>query len=220
MVITQTTLAELAVKRPAASRVFHRHGLDFCCHGNRGLEEACGERGLLAASLLEEIANEERVCGDLPLWESRPLLQIIRHIVDHYHARLRDELPRLIQMAERVETVHGEKASCPRGLADHLNSMHAAVLEHLAKEEVMLFPMIAAGRGSRASMPIHMMEVEHEDHGESLRKTRELTANLAVPAAACATWSALYLRLEEFEAELMEHIHLENNVLFRRALCE
>jgi regulator of cell morphogenesis and NO signaling len=220
MITTQTTLAELAVKRPAASRVFHRHGLDFCCHGNRALEEACEERGLLPSRLLEEIANEERVAGDLPQWEARPLSEIIDHIVNHYHARLRTELPLLIQMAERVEKVHGGKASCPSGLADHLGLMHAAVLEHLAKEETILFPIIAAGRGARASIPIHMMEGEHEDHGESLRKTRELTANLTIPQEACATWSSLYLRLVEFEAELMEHIHLENNVLFRRALCE
>jgi regulator of cell morphogenesis and NO signaling len=220
MITTQTTLAELVVKRPAASRVFHRHGLDFCCHGNRALEEACEERGLLPSSLLEEIANEERVCGELPQWEGKPLSRIISHIVNYYHARLREELPLLIQMAERVEKVHTGKASCPRGLAAHLNLMHAAVLEHLAKEEVVLFPMIVAGRGARAAMPIHMMEVEHGDHGESLRKTRELTVNFTIPPEACATWSALYLRLEEFEAELMEHIHLENNVLFRRALCE
>jgi regulator of cell morphogenesis and NO signaling len=220
MITTQTTLAELAVKRPAASRVFHRHGLDFCCHGNRALDEACGERGLLPSSVLEEIANEERVCGELPQWETRPLSQIISHIVSHYHARLREELPLLIQMAERVEKVHGGKVSCPHGLADHLNLMHALVLEHLAKEETVLFPMIVAGRGPRAAMPIHIMEMEHEDHGESLKKTRELTAGLTLPPEACATWSVLYLRLEEFEAELMEHIHLENNVLFRRALCE
>ena len=220
MITTQTTLAELAVKRPAASRVFHRHGLDFCCHGNRALEEACEERGLLPSSLLDEIANEERICGELPLWETKPLAEIISHVVSHYHARIREELPLLIRMAERVETVHGAKVSCPRGLADHLTSMHTAVLEHLSKEEVVLFPMIAGGRGARASMPIHMMEVEHEDHGECLKKTRELTADLTIPPEACATWRALYLRLEEFEAELMEHIHLENNVLFRRALCE
>ena len=220
MIATQMTLAELAVKRPAASRVFHRHGLDFCCHGNRALEEACAERGLLSSSLLEEIANEERICGELPVWETRPLPQIISHVVGHYHTRLREELPLLIRMAERVEKVHAGKASCPRGLADHLHSMHTAVLEHLAKEELILFPMITGGRGTRASIPIHMLEVEHEDHGESLKKTRELTRDLAIPPEACATWSALYMRLGEFETELMEHIHLENNVLFRRALCE
>jgi regulator of cell morphogenesis and NO signaling len=98
--------------------------------------------------------------------------------------------------------------------------MHAAVLEHLFKEEAVLFPMIKAGAGSRAAAPVHMMEVEHEDHGESLRMIRTLTSNFTLPTNACPTWIALYRRLEEFETELMEHIHLENNILFPRALCE
>jgi regulator of cell morphogenesis and NO signaling len=80
--------------------------------------------------------------------------------------------------------------------------------------------MIQAGAGSRAAGPVHMMEIEHEDHGASLRTIRRLTADFVIPAKACPTWIALYHRLEEFEAELMEHIHLENNILFRRALCE
>jgi regulator of cell morphogenesis and NO signaling len=213
-------LAELAVKRPAASRVFHRHGLDFCCHGNRALDEACDERGLSAETVLGEIEKEERVCGDLPRWEDKPLGQLIEYIVDYFHRRLREELPLLVEMAARVERVHRDKAACPRGLSAHLARIHAAVLDHLMKEETILFPMIAAGRGSRAGAPIHVMELEHEDHGENLKKTRELTSDFTIPAEACATWTALYLRLEEFEAELMEHIHLENNVLFRRALCE
>jgi regulator of cell morphogenesis and NO signaling len=98
--------------------------------------------------------------------------------------------------------------------------MHAAVLDHLYKEEAILFPMIEAGAGSRAAQPVHMMEIEHEDHGQSLRMIRKLTLNFTLPPEACATWAALYRRLEEFETELMEHIHLENNILFRRALCE
>jgi regulator of cell morphogenesis and NO signaling len=80
--------------------------------------------------------------------------------------------------------------------------------------------MIEAGAGSRAAGPVHMMEVEHEDHGDSLGAIRHLTADFQAPPNACTTWIALYQRLEEFEAELMEHIHLENNILFRRALCE
>jgi regulator of cell morphogenesis and NO signaling len=98
--------------------------------------------------------------------------------------------------------------------------MHAAVLEHLFKEEAVLFPMIKAGAGSRAAAPVHTMEIEHEDHGVSLRMIRTLTSNFTLPPEACATWAALYRRLEEFETELMEHIHLENNILFPRALCE
>lgn len=220
MLTTETTLAELAVKQPAASRVFQRHRLDFCCHGNRPLQEACDEYGLASESVLAEIESEGRKCGEVSRWEERPLSELIAFIVNYYHGRLREELPLLVAMASRVEQVHREKATCPRGLAGHLEFMHAAVLEHLFKEEAVLFPMIEAGSGSRAAGPVHMMEIEHEDHGESLRMIRKLTSNFTLPPEACVTWAALYRRLEDFETELMEHIHLENNILFRRALCE
>jgi regulator of cell morphogenesis and NO signaling len=117
-----------------------------------------------------------------------------------------------------VQTRHAEKSSCPRGLRAHLEQVHSAVLEHLAKEEQVLFPMILAGRGRNTVAPIAVMESEHRDHAENLRKTRQLTADLVVPEDACPTWKALYLRLGELESELMEHIHLENNILFRRVL--
>lgn len=217
---TNTTLAELAVKHPVASRVFHRYGLDFCCGGNRPLETACAERGLAAGAILDEIAGEEKSNDDLPRWEQRRLTELISHIVNYYHRRLREELPQLVEMAAKVEHSHRDKASRPAGLRDHLQEVHYAVLEHLAKEENILFPMIFGGRGAMASRPIQVMELEHEDHAENLRRTRELTANFTPPPEACVTWRALYQRLAAFEAELMDHIHLENNVLFRRALCE
>ncbi|MEW6271874.1 MAG: hemerythrin domain-containing protein [Thermodesulfobacteriota bacterium] len=116
--------------------------------------------------------------------------------------------------------MHGAKPSCPRGLAAHLATMSEEVEGHLAKEEQVLFPLIVAGVGERARMPMHVMMLEHEDHGESLRRTRELTANLVPPPEACTSWRALYLGLEQLEAELFEHIHLENNVLFPRVLNE
>jgi len=215
-----TTLADLAVNHPSASRVFHRHGLDFCCHGGRPLADACAERGLDAERVVAEIATEEASTPELPRWDERPLPELVEHIVRFYHQRLRAELPELISLAAKVETRHAEKASCPRGLRTHLEEVHQAVLEHLTKEEQILFPMIVGGRGRMAAGPIHVMESEHEDHGESLRKTRQLTADLVAPEEACPTWRALYLRLGQLEAELMDHIHLENNVLFRRVLAD
>src|SRR6185503_19209375 len=134
----QTTLAELAVKHPAASKVFHRNGLDFCCHGNRSLEDACHERGLAVDEILADIEAEDRACHDARRWDGEALPDLIAHIVSHYHQRLREELPRLIQMAADVERAHAEKAACPHGLRDHLESTHGAVLEHLAKEETVL----------------------------------------------------------------------------------
>ncbi len=218
---TQTvTLAELAITRPGATRVFLAHGLDFCCGGRRPLTEACAEKGLDAETILRAIALADQDGGDLTRWANRPLAELVTFIVDHYHARLRTEIPELILLADKVEQVHADKASCPRGLAAHLRTMHVAVLDHLAKEEEVLFPLIRAGRGRGAGGPVHAMEQEHEDHGRSLARLREITADLTAPPEACPTWRALYLRLGRLADELMEHIHLENNVLFPRALFE
>lgn len=216
------TLADLAVTHPVASKVFHRHGLDYCCGGRRPLDEACRDAGLEPQAVLDEILAAEAAAADngAVRWAERPLAEIIDFIVSHYHARLRDELPELVALADKVESAHAEKPTCPAGLAGLLRRIHAAVLDHLAKEEQILFPMIVAGDGRRTAPPIQVMEHEHRDHGENLERIRGLTAGLVAPPEACATWQALYLRLDAFERELMEHIHLENNILFPRALCE
>lgn len=217
---TGTTLAELATGIPAASRVFRRVGLDYCCSGNRSLAEACRARGLDADALLREIGSEPAGASPDVDWSARPLNELVEHILVRYHEPLRRELPELMELARKVERVHAEKASVPKGLHDHLAMMHAEVLDHLAKEEQVLFPMILAGQGRRAGAPVQVMEHEHKDHGRNLARVRELTGDLAPPAEACTTWRALYLRLAALEGELMDHIHLENNVLFPRALCE
>lgn len=216
---TTSTLAELAVAHPAASRVFQRYGLDYCCGGRKPLEDVCRTKGLDAATILDAIADEEKTT-DLPRWDNAPLPELIRFIVERYHEGLRRELPDLIALAARVEERHAEKETCPRGLRAHLQMVQASVLDHLAKEEQVLFPMIAAGLGSRALGPVRVMEEEHDDHGRNLQHIRAITNNLTPPDEACPTWRALYLRLAELESELFDHIHLENNVLFPRALGE
>ncbi len=212
-----TTLADLATAHPSASRVFHRYGLDFCCGGRRPLAEVCEERGLDQAAILDEIGREATT-EDQARWDVAPVPDLVAFIVSRYHDRLRDELPQLVALAGKVETKHGQKASCPRGLADHLVAVHEDVLAHLAKEEKILFPMILDGMGRMAAGPIRVMEQEHDDHREALSRTRALTGDLKAPAEACTSWRALYLRLDALEADLMEHIHLENNVLFPRVL--
>lgn len=214
------TLADLATTIPAASRVFRRHGLDFCCHGRQTLAEACAARGLDPRAVAAEISEEASAAGaDDVRWDLRPTTELVDHILERYHQPLRGEIARLQEMAAKVERVHAEKPSCPRGLADHLARMADEIEQHLAKEEQVLFPMIlVTGGDARARMPVHVLMREHEDHGEALRRTRELTANLVPPPEACATWRALYLGLEQLEADLFEHIHLENNVLFPRIL--
>jgi regulator of cell morphogenesis and NO signaling len=215
---TSTTLAELAVVHPGAARVFFHHRLDFCCGGRRPLSEACHERGLDPAAILQEIDAAAPLDTDLPRWDRASLPSLVDHVVTTYHARLRRDLPDLIAMAARVESRHGSKPECPTGLAAHLQEMHTSVLDHLQKEEQILFPMIVRGAGARAAAPVQVMEMEHEHHREDLLRLRALTDDLRPPAQACATWRALYAGLRQLEEELMEHIHLENNVLFPRAL--
>ena len=214
-----STLADIATTHPGAASVFFRHGLDFGCGGRRALAEACSARGLDAAAVIEEVAREEAVTTAATRWDLEPLPALITFIVETYHRRLREALPDLVRMAKKVEVRHADKAACPRGLADHLEAMHGSVLEHLAKEEQVLFPMILAGQGRLAVGPVHVMEAEHDEHGRDLQTLRRLTGDMQQPEGACPTWRALYLGLQQLERELMEHIHLENNVLFSRALA-
>lgn len=173
---------------------------------------------MAAEGVIAEIASEE-ARSHLPRWDERPR-RFVRHIVDFYHLRLRAELPELVSLAAKVESRHAEKAvSCPRGLRAHLTEVHDAVPAHLAKEEQILFPMIVRGHlqacrsdrrdGGRARRPrAGACAGRGSSRPTSCRRRRR-----APPGApsTCASSS--------FEAEFMDHVHLENNVLFRRALA-
>jgi regulator of cell morphogenesis and NO signaling len=211
-------LADLAVEHPAASRVFHRHGLDFCCHGRVSVKDACAKAGLDAGVLLAELEAATRADDEGPRFDMLPIPDLVAHILEHFHADHREELPRLLEMARRVEKVHADKPDCPVGLAAHLEAVAESLEEHMQKEEQVLFPMILAGRGRQAAMPISVMEDEHQDHGTNLAKLRKLGHDYVAPPDACSTWRALYMGLLELERMVMEHIHLENNVLFPRVL--
>jgi regulator of cell morphogenesis and NO signaling len=215
------TLADLASRLPGASRVFHRHRLDFCCGGKRSLAEACRQCGLDPAALVAELASEGAGAGGAEVdWTERPLAELVDHILTRYHEPLRRELPELVRLARKVEGVHPDKAGCPLGLGDHLASVQDGLELHMRKEEQVLFPLVRARRGRQAGGPVGVLTHEHDEHAVGLRHTRALTGDLVAPRYACTTWRALYLRLEAFERDLMEHIHLENNVLFPRALRE
>lgn len=218
MIDANETLGQLATAHPAATRVFLRHRLDFCCGGRQKLADACRESGLDAAAIIEEIAASDGA-PTTERWDEKPLPDLIDFILTRFHEPLRRDLPALVEAAQRVERVHGDKPTCPRGLAALLERVHAEIQQHLAKEEQVLFPAIQSGsHGPQVHMPIRVMMQEHDDHGANLQQLRELAGNFVPPPEACATWRALYSGLETLEAELMEHIHLENNVLFPRAL--
>ena len=219
MLSTEVTLADLAVAKPGAARIFLDYGLDFCCRGRRPLTEACAEKGLDVNQVFQAIETLRDAAEDLTPWNQRPLDDLIDHVVGRYHGWLRTELPGLLQMARKVEAAHAGKTTVPAGLAAHLNQLHAETLAHLQKEETILFPMIRRGQGRDCDGPIQVMEAEHRDVGAALERVRSLTANLNAPPEACTTWRALYLGLGQLEKEFMQHIHLENNILFPRALC-
>jgi len=210
------SLARLATLHPAASRVFHAHDLDFCCHGQESLGSACRRAGLDPADLIREIEQAPSLPADH--WDERPLNELIDHLLANFHEAHRAELPRLTAMADKVADRHRDHPALPRGLADLLRGIHGGLEEHMQKEEQVLFPLIRSGRGHLAGMPIQVMETEHRDHAANLARLRKLTNDYAVPDGACSTWHALYLGLHALELELMQHIHLENHVLFPRCL--
>lgn len=220
-ITTEALVGQVATENPLATRVFARHGIDYCCGGGRPLAEVCNEKGLNAASIVAEIEKELGTSGEtLARWDDAPLDKLIDHILEAYHVPLWEELPRLDAMARKVLAVHGDKE--PEMLADIVDvyaALKAELDQHMKKEEQILFPMIRAGQGEMAGPPVNVMHVEHESAGEALRRLRLLTNNYEVPEGACNTWRALWHGLAALEKDLHEHIHLENNILFPRALA-
>lgn len=211
-------LGRVATDHPASTIVFLRHRLDFCCGGGQKLGDACRARGLDPSQIIGEIEAEGRTRTP-ERWDEKPLSLLVDHILRTYHQPLHADVPALIEAARRVERVHGAKPSCPKGLGDALVRLWEELTLHMSKEEQVLFPAIRAGRrGPPIHMPIRVMTHEHDEHGENLRQLRSLAHDYQPPPEACATWRALYAGLAKLEADLMEHIHLENNVLFPRAL--
>ena len=217
----EQTIGELASTYPASVRVFQRRGLDFCCGGKQPLVQACEKRGLDAGAILEEIRQEVAQANAPEIdWAERPLTEIIDHLLETYHQPLYEELPRLERMAAKVRVVHGDKDPVRFAALLRLVTEIKEELEpHMMKEERVLFPAIRQGMGQGMSMPVRVMESDHVTTGAQLEQLRELTSNYQAPPGACATWRALWNGLAELDAGLQRHIHLENNILFPRALA-
>jgi regulator of cell morphogenesis and NO signaling len=223
MIITDTTtVGDIAAAIPASVKVFQRHGIDFCCGGKRSLNAICAEQGLsfdaIAASIASAAAEQPTAQRD---WTDAPLHDLVEHIVTTYHDTLRQELPRIEGMAIRVSRVHGAKDLIVGRLERAIHELSAALIAHMQKEEMILFPSICAREQGGTSMPlaqpIQVMEAEHDHAGELLAEMRLWTDGYTVPAWGCATVRALYHALAELESAMHVHVHLENNVLFPRA---
>ena len=219
--LTEQTLGNLACLIPGATRIFRQYKLDFCCGGNTSLRDAASQRALDAQSIAEQLAALGNHSDTQPDWRNEPAGTLIEHILERFHERHRDQFPELIRLANRVEQVHGNKADCPVGLAEHLWNMQQELESHMLKEEQILFPMLQRGMKLPQSQgPIAVMRFEHDQHGAALERMAELTNDITPPENACNTWRALYRGLEELRDDLMQHIHLENNILFANASVE
>ena len=167
MAFRDQPLGELALSIPRASALFRKYDMDYCCGGKQTLARAASRKELDVEAIEAELAQlaEQPVDKD---WRTAPLAEIIDHIIVRYHDRHREQLPELILQATKVERVHADKPSVPRGLAKYLTMLHEELSSHMMKEEQILFPMIKQGMGSQAMGPISVMESEHDDAGELL----------------------------------------------------
>ena len=189
--------------------------------GGRPLNEVCEQKGLDTDTIIEDIEREIET-PDAPetRWNDAPLSDLIDHILLTYHRPLDEELPRLEAMARKVFDVHGDKdPEVLSGILSVYLGLKDELLQHMMKEEQILFPMIKIGQGPTTQGPVSVMLQDHDAAAAALSKLRELTNDYLVPENACNTWRALWHGLAALETSLHHHIHLENNILFPRALA-
>ena len=221
-------VAEIARENPGTVKVFQRHRIDFCCNGNRPLTDACANAQRDLDEVLQDlIALEDNTTE--PEWDTQPLVALIDHIISRYHDRLRQDLPTLEELAQRVALRHGNETPSLIEVQNIFNHLADEMITHMRKEEVVLFPMIekleeAEMHGALGAAvphiggPIAVMEDDHREVGEMLSKLWKLTNGFQPPADACTSYRGLFEGLRELESDTHRHIHLENNILHRRGL--
>ncbi|HEY0679847.1 MAG TPA: iron-sulfur cluster repair di-iron protein [Chitinophagaceae bacterium] len=226
------TLGQLAAKDLRKAEIFKKYGLDFCCGGKKTVKEACAEKGIDVTKVEQELQKAETYPASRPLpYDEWELGFLADYIVNTHHTYVRKTLPDLVAYANKVASVHGMRHPELTEIFVLVREINAELSAHLVKEEKVLFPfikeLVAAktnGQPMHASAfgtvqsPIHMMELEHELAGEHMEKIRQLSNNFTLPEDACASYSLLYRKLAEFEDDLHLHVHLENNILFPKAV--
>ncbi len=214
-----------------STAILNKYGLDFCCGGKQALDQACADKGLNAEQIFGELqATNASTSAEHVNWEESELKDLAQHILDTHHVYVKQELPRISELVNKVASVYALKAPFVTNLQLVWQALHDELAAHLQKEEQVLFPrvleMCAAEQGTplpafhcgSVNSPINVMEVEHENAGEALRKMRELTSDYQAPEDACTTFKLMYQGLEAFEADLHQHVHKENNILFPKVL--
>lgn len=231
---TAKTVRELALEIPEAPRILERFGIDYCCGGNRSLEEACSASNIQVEEVLDSLelaahtahANEKE-----RNWQSEPLAELVAHINHTHHKYTREEIARLGPLFAKVVSVHGKNHPELELVGRIFRELGQELTTHMMKEEMVLFPHIVRMEESviqkepvvpppfgTVQNPVAMMMHEHDSAGEALRAMRQATAAYTPPSDACISYQTLYTALESFEKDLHQHIHLENNILFPRAI--
>jgi regulator of cell morphogenesis and NO signaling len=234
MLDTTKTVRELALEIPNATRIFEKMKIDYCCGGNKSLVDACAIAGV-AVEELERLFAQARE-SDAPLnglldFQNLTLTDLIGHILARHHVYRKEEMVRLQLLIAKVIAAHGENHPELAHLGELFQRLCADLTPHMFKEESVLFPYIEELEASAlqdrpapfapfgtVKNPVRMMMMEHDTVGDLLRELRALSADYAVPADGCISYQTLYHALEAFEQDLHQHIHLENNILFPRAV--
>lgn len=230
--LTNTTIRDIVTEDFRTAAVFQKYGLDFCCGGGRSISDACTKEGVDMASVtsdLETLLNQP--ANGTPKYNTWELDLLADYIVANHHRYVRETVPAIMQHVRKVATVHGHGHPETIRIADLFESVALGLMQHMQKEELMLFPYIkqlvaARNDGSRPAPspfgsianPIRMMEVEHQSAGDEMAEIRELSAGYNPPDDACTTFRVSYQELQAFEADLHQHVHLENNILFPKAI--
>jgi len=228
----EKTVREYAAETPNAARVFEKLKIDYCCGGARSLGDACAAAGVGVEEVSRLLEQSNAFEGDTPEGlQSGTLAELADYIVDKHHAFTRGEMNRVTALAEKVASKHG--ANHPE--LTQVRALFARLCDdlrpHMFKEEMILFPYVkqmerAAADGrpmpyapfGTVGNPVRVMMSEHDAAGDILRELRATTADYAAPGDACISYQTLYRALEELEKDLHRHIHLENNVLFPKAI--
>lgn len=233
MISSTMKVRDVAINSPQATRVLEKLKIDYCCGGDRQLGEACATAGVELKTLEQMLEETDNAVKDVPPdFQRLSLSELIKHILDKHHVYTKDEMARLEALTTKVVGAHGENHSELLAVKTLLRQLFDDLTQHMFKEEQILFPFILELEQSllqnrpapfapfgTVDNPIRMMTMEHDTAGEILRELRKLTSDYAVPADGCMSYQTLYQALEAFEHDLHQHIHLENNILFPKAIA-
>jgi regulator of cell morphogenesis and NO signaling len=228
------TLGEIAAKDLRKAEVFKKYGFDFCCGGKKTVKEACMEKGIDITKVEQELQQADKnIASVRPLpYNEWGLAFLIDYITNTHHSYVKKTLPDLVGVAHKVASAHGDQHPELLTIRDLVNEINNGLSAHMVKEEKVLFPYIKElvlaennlqtpprAHFGTVQNPINMMEMEHEMVGRNLEKIRALSQNYSLTADACGSYRLLYSMLQEFESDLHIHVHLENNILFPKALA-